>query len=34
MTNRVGFDLSTVMADSLQQLLDFRQKALEKLAED
>lgn len=26
MTNRVGFDLATVVADRLKQLLDFRQE--------
>lgn len=26
MTNRVGFDLATVVADSLKELLDFGQE--------
>lgn len=29
MTNRVGFDLSTVVADRLKKLLDFRQETYE-----
>lgn len=32
MTNRIGLDLSTVVADSLQQLLGLRQKAYKRLA--